>query len=143
MPPWVSFLPSVNASLNGAATVLLIVGYVFIRNGKVAAHKRTMLSAFGVSMAFLVCYVVYHSYAGSKSYPGSGTSRAVYLTILVSHVVLAATVPWLAMATIYRGLKGDWERHRKIAKVTYPIWLYVSVTGVIIYIMLYHGPAAF
>lgn len=143
-PAWVRTLPAVNAGLNGLATVMLIVGYAFIRTGHIASHKRTMLSAFGVSVLFLACYLTYHfalqHYTGRSSRPfaGEGFVRPVYFTILITHVILAAIVPVLALVTIYRGLKGDWERHRRIAKVTLPIWLYVSVTGVIIYFMLYH-----
>jgi uncharacterized membrane protein YozB (DUF420 family) len=138
MPAWIPWLPAVNASLNGLATVLLVTGYVLIRQNRPLAHKRVMLSAFGVSVVFLVCYLVYHAYAGSKPFPGTGWMRPVYFSILISHIILAATVPVLAGVTIYRGLTGQWDMHRKIARVTFPIWLYVSVTGVIIYGMLYH-----
>lgn len=140
-PGWVNWLPTVNAGLNSLATVLLLTGYGFIRNGRVPAHKASMLSAFVVSMAFLASYVTYHYQVGSKPFPGTGAVRAVYFGILISHVLLAAAVPFLALVTIYRGLKGQWERHKRIAKVTFPIWLYVSVTGVIIYVMLYHWTA--
>lgn len=146
VPDWVRVLPSVNAGLNGLATLLLIGGYVLIRRGQRAAHQRTMLTAFATSILFLVCYLSHHTalyyYTGSGShhFEGTGLIRPVYFTILISHVVLAATVPVLASITIYRGLKQQWDRHRKIAKVTFPIWLYVSVTGVIIYLLLYHWP---
>lgn len=144
IPDWVQSLPAVNAALNGLATVLLVAGYVFIRRGKVEAHKRAMLTAFATSILFLACYLTYHGAlhqytgAGHRSFPDVGLLKTVYLVILVSHVLLAITVPVLASITIYRGLKGDWPRHRRIAKITFPIWLYVSVTGVIIYWMLYH-----
>jgi protein SCO1 len=144
IPQWVQTLPAVNAALNGLATVLLITGYVLIRRGNVEAHKRTMLTAFATSILFLACYLTYHGAlhqytgAGHRSFGGEGLLKTVYLVILVSHVLLAMTVPVLALITIYRGLKEDWPRHRRIAKVTFPIWLYVSVTGVIIYWMLYH-----
>jgi uncharacterized membrane protein YozB (DUF420 family) len=141
-PEWVSSLPAVNATLNGAATILLLVGHSLIHRGKIDAHKRTMISAFGVSIAFLCCYLTYHAYAGSKPFEGQGLIRAIYFAILISHVILAATVPFLASITIYLGLKQRWEKHRRIARVTYPIWLYVSVTGVIIYLMLYQWPVA-
>lgn len=152
-PEWVDVLPSVNASLNGLATLLLIVGYVLIRRGHRAAHKRVTLSAFATSVAFLACYLVYHYFVGSKTFPGSGPIKTIYLSILATHVVLAALVPFLAAITIYRGLKAErqddpgvaltlWKRHRRIARWTLPIWLYVSVTGVIIYWMLYHFVAA-
>ena len=152
-PQWVQWLPSVNASLNSLATLLLVGGYALIRAGRRVAHKRVMLAAFATSIAFLACYLVYHYYVGSKKFPGTVTTRTIYLAILFSHVVLAATVPILAAITIYRGLKADreedpalagplWQRHRRIARITLPIWLYVSVTGVIIYWMLYHWVAA-
>ncbi len=140
MPGWVSALPTVNASLNALATVMLLMGYVLIRRKRVEAHKRTMLSAFGVSVAFLTCYLIYHSFHLSQSFPGAGWTRPVYYSILVSHIILAAAVPFLAAVTIYRGLKGQWDKHRRIARITFPIWLYVSVTGVMIYLMLYHWP---
>lgn len=147
MPEWVTWLPTVNASLNGLATILLMVGYLLVRRmpvetdlwqKRMEAHKRVMLSAFGVSVIFLVCYLVYHAYAGSKPFEGTGLIRPIYFAILITHIVLAAAVPVLALMTIYRGLKGQWERHKRIARLTFPIWLYVSITGVIIYLMLYH-----
>ena len=147
-PDWVHALPPVNAALNALATVLLICGYWMIRNGKSHSHKRFMLSAFATSIVFLGCYLVYHFaleyYTGkaSKSFSGTGIIRTVYLAILISHVILAAAVPVLASITIYRGLKADWERHKRIAKITFPIWIYVSLTGVIIYLMAYHWPSA-
>ena len=113
MPVWVSSLPTVNASLNALATVMLIWGYVLIRRKRVEAHKRMMLSAFGVSVVFLVCYLIYHGYAGSKPFPGTGLIRPVYFSILISHIILAAAVPVLAAVTIYRGLKGQWDKHRQ------------------------------
>lgn len=141
MPDWVSSLPAVNASLNGLATVLLIAGYIFIRNGKVIAHRNAMLASFGVSVVFLVCYLVYHAYAGSRPFPTVPYAgvREAYLAILLTHVVLAAAVPFLALMTIWRALvTKDFEKHKRIARITFPIWLYVSVTGVVIYGMLYH-----
>lgn len=141
-PAWVAQLPAVNASLNGLATLLLIAGYVLIKSGKVNAHKTAMLSAFAASIVFLACYLVYHYYAGSKRFEGSGAIRAIYLSILVTHILLAAAVPILAIITIRRGLRAEWESHKRIARITFPIWLYVSVTGVIIYAMLYHWPVS-
>jgi uncharacterized membrane protein YozB (DUF420 family) len=138
MPDWVSQLPAVNASLNGLATVLLVVGYGLILQNRRKAHERVMLAAFAVSVVFLGCYLVYHAYAGSKPFTGTGLMRPVYFSILISHIVLAALVPVLAGLTIYRGLTGQWEKHKRIARVTFPIWLYVSITGVMIYVMLYH-----
>jgi len=131
-------LPAVNATLNATAAVLLVTGYTLIRLKRVEAHKRVMLTAFGVSIAFLVCYIVYHAQVGSVHFPKTGPIRAVYFTILITHTILAATVPVLAIITLRRALRGDFVRHRKIAKWTLPIWLYVSVTGVVVYLMLYH-----
>jgi protein SCO1/2/putative membrane protein len=146
-PDWVFRLPTVNAGLNGLATILLLAGFRFVKSGRIEAHKTAMLSAFVTSILFLACYLLYHfalhHYTGesSRRFPGTGASRAVYLTILVTHVILAASVPVLAGITIYRGLTAQWDRHKQIARITFPIWLYVSVTGVIIYWMLYHWPA--
>lgn len=139
-PEWVASLPLVNASLNSLATLLLLAGFVLIKSGKVTAHKSAMLSAFAVSIAFLGCYLVYHYFAGSKTFEGSGVMRPVYFMILISHILLAAAVPFLAVMTIRRGFRGEWDRHKRLARITFPIWLYVSVTGVIIYGMLYHWP---
>jgi putative membrane protein len=132
-----SDLPLLNASLNATAAVLLVAGYTFIRRGNVRLHRASMLSAFAVSTLFLLSYVVYHSNAGSKRFPGQGPIRAVYFVILITHVVLAAAVPPLALVTLARGLKGRFKRHVAIARWTLPIWLYVSVTGVVVYLMLY------
>jgi uncharacterized membrane protein YozB (DUF420 family) len=131
-------LPTLNAILNATAAVLLIYGYRLIRQGKKDTHRKVMLSAFGVSIAFLVCYLVYHYNVGSVRFEKPGFVRNIYLAILLSHTVLAAAVPFLAIITLRRGLKMDYARHRKIARWTLPIWLYVSVTGVIVYWMLYH-----
>ena len=133
-----SSLPAVNAVLNATSAVLLITGWLFIRRRKIAAHKVCMLSAFGVSMIFLTSYVYYHAHVGSIAFTGAGWVRPVYFGILLTHTALAAIVPFLALVTIYRALRGQYERHRRIARVTLPIWLYVSVTGVVIYVMLYH-----
>lgn len=130
-------LPAVNATLNGTAAALLVTGYTLIRKGRVYAHKRVMLTAFGVSVAFLICYLVYHAQVGSVHYPKTGVIRIVYFTILITHTVLAACVPVLAVITLRRALRGDFQRHRRIARWTLPIWLYVSVTGVVVYLMLY------
>jgi len=130
-------LPAVNATLNGTAAILLVTGYTLIRKRRVDAHKRVMLTAFGVSVAFLICYLVYHAQVGSVHYPKSGAIRIVYFTILITHTILAVCVPVLAIITLMRGLRGDVVRHRRIARWTLPIWLYVSVTGVVVYLMLY------
>ena len=136
----VEILPHVNASLNGLATILLVLGYVLIRRGRVEAHKKTMLACFAVSVLFLVCYLVYHiSLGGSKKFPEYPPTavRYFYFGVLLSHIVLAALVPFLAIATIYLGLKDARSAHRRVARWTWPIWLYVSITGVIVYLMLY------
>ena len=130
-------LPAVNATLNAIAAVLLVIGFVLIRGGRKDAHRKVMLSAFGVSVLFLICYLIYHAFAGVVYYPHTGPIKTVYLTILFTHTVLAAIVPVLAIITLSRALKGNFKRHRAIARWTLPIWLYVSVTGVIVYFMLY------
>lgn len=134
----ISVLPTVNALLNATAAVLLIWGYTLIRRKRIEKHRKVMLSAFVTSCLFLVSYLVYHAQAGSKHFPGTGTIRTVYLTILATHTVLAAAVPVLAIITLRRGLAARYDKHRRIARWTLPIWLYVSVTGVVVYLMLYH-----
>lgn len=134
----IAYLPTVNAILNATSAVLLSVGHRFIRRGNMVAHKRCMISAFGASMLFLISYLIYHYHHGTTQFKGEGFIRPVYFSILISHTVLAATIVPLAVITLSRGLKGEFEKHVKLAKWTYPIWLYVSVTGVIIYLMLYH-----
>ena len=130
-------LPTLNAILNATAATLLVVGYVLIRRGNRERHKQVMLSALGCSAAFLISYLYYHYQVGSVRFEGEGAVRTVYLGILLTHTVLAAAVPFLAIVTVVLGLRGRYERHRKIARVTLPIWLYVSVTGVVVYWMLY------
>jgi uncharacterized membrane protein YozB (DUF420 family) len=131
-------LPHVNALLNFTATVLLAVGYVLIKQRREIAHRNVMLAAFGVSAAFLTCYLVYHfGVELTKKYPGGPPLSYVYYTILISHILLAMAVPVLAIGTIYTGLKDRRAAHRRWAKICFPIWLYVSVTGVVIYWMLY------
>jgi uncharacterized membrane protein YozB (DUF420 family) len=131
-------LPTVNACLNATAAVLLVWGYTLIRRKQIETHRKVMTAAFVTSCLFLVCYVVYHAQVGSKHFPGTGMLKTVYLTILATHTVLAAAVPFLAIITLRRGLAAKYDKHRKIAKWTFPIWLYVSVTGVVVYFMLYH-----
>ncbi len=137
-------LPAVNATLNGTAAALLIYGYTKIRRKNVTAHHRTMIAAFSVSILFLISYLTYHwllvaNHEGVLHYPRTGALRTVYLTILFTHTVLAAVVPVIAVITLWRALKGNFPRHRAIAKWTLPIWLYVSITGVVVYFMLYHA----
>ncbi len=131
-------LPTVNAVLNGTAAILLVWGYTLIRKRKIAEHRRVMLSAFAVSVVFLTCYLIYHFQVGSVKFPRPGWVRNVYWTILFTHTVLAVTVPFLAVITLSRALRERFAQHKKIARWTFPIWLYVSVTGVIVYLMLYH-----
>lgn len=130
-------LPTVNAVLNGTAAVLLATGYRMIRRGRREAHRRLMLAAFSVSVLFLVSYLAYHYEVGSVRFTGTGPIRTVYFTILISHTVLAAAVPPLAVVTLWRALKGRLEAHRRIARLTLPVWLYVSASGVAVYWMLY------
>lgn len=134
----VSALPAVNAFLNGTSAVILSVGYLFIRRKKVTAHKICMVTAFGASSLFLISYLVYHYQVGSKPFGGTGWIRALYFPLLISHVGLAALIVPLALATIYRAWRAEFDRHRRIARFTLPLWLYVSITGVIVYWMLYH-----
>mgnify|MGYP003576487693 CR=1 FL=1 len=134
---WISALPTVNATLNATVGVLLVIGYVLITQSRIAAHRRVMIAAFATSALFLVSYVTYHANAGSRPYHGTGALRAIYFSILIPHVILAAAVLPLGLLTLRRGLARDDARHRRIARVTLPIWLFVSVTGVIVYLMLY------
>ena len=133
-----SDLPALNATLNATSAVLLMSGYAFIRRGYVRRHRAAMISACIVSALFLTSYVIYHANIGSKPFPGQGPIRLVYFTILLTHVLLAITVPPLALITLSRGLRARFDRHVAIARWTFPIWMYVSVTGVIVYLMLYH-----
>ncbi len=131
-------LATADAVLNSIAAVLLVSGWVLIKQGHETAHKWTMLAALGVSSAFLICYLTYHFTVGATKFGGSGPIRGFYYSLLFSHVMLAATVPVLAIWTAILGLKDRRLAHRKLAVWTFPIWLYVSVTGVIVYVMLYH-----
>lgn len=136
-------LPALNAFLNGTAAVLLVFAYILIKRGHREAHKKVMISAFTVSVVFLISYLVYHFYrvyylhVGVTRYAHAGPIRNVYYTILLTHTILAAAVPVLAIITMRRGLRGKFARHVKIARWALPIWLYVSVTGVVVYLMLY------
>ncbi|MDE3154559.1 MAG: DUF420 domain-containing protein [Acidobacteriota bacterium] len=130
-------LPALNAILNSTAAVLLVAGYVFIRQHRMAPHRACMLAAIAVSAAFLVSYLVYHAQVGDVRFPGHGAIRVLYFVILIPHVILAMFVLPLALVTATLGLRARYATHRRIARWTFPIWLYVSVTGVIIYLMLY------
>ena len=133
----VSDLPAVNATLNATCFVLLTTGYVLIRRGRVAQHRAVMIAAFCTSVVFLISYLVYHAQIGSRPFLGQGPIRIVYFTILITHVVLAAAIVPMVLMTLSRGLKRQDARHRALARWTLPIWMYVSVTGVIVYFMLY------
>jgi len=133
----ISDLPAVNATLNAIAALFLAAGYVSIRQGRRTLHKRCMLGALTTSALFLTSYVIYHANAGSRPFPGEGAIRLVYFSILITHVILAAAILPLALTTTARGLRAQYDRHVPIARWTLPLWLYVSVTGVVIYLMLY------
>jgi putative membrane protein len=130
-------LPAVNATLNAISGVLLLIAYTLIRRRKIEQHRQFMLAAFATSALFLVFYVVYHAQVGSVAFTRQGFVRPVYFTILITHVVLAAAVLPMAIVTLSRGLMARYPQHRKIARWTFPIWLYVSVTGVLVYVLLY------
>ena len=133
----VADLPALNATLNGVAACFLTAGYVAVRSGRRDVHRACMLAALTASALFLVSYVIYHANAGSRPFPGTGPVRAVYFAILITHVVLAAAIVPMVMITVARALHGRFDRHARIARWTLPLWLYVSVTGVVIYWMLY------
>ena len=133
----VADLPALNATLNAIAAVLLVIGYVLIRRGRIQQHRRVMLAAFTTSALFLISYVTYHANAGSRPFSGQGPIRIVYFAILISHVILAAAILPMALITLTHALRARFDRHMRIARWTLPIWLYVSVTGVIVYLMLY------
>ena len=133
----VSDLPALNATLNATSAVLLTTGWILIRRGRIAQHRAVMIAAVCTSILFLISYLVYHAQVGSVRFTKQGPIRAVYFTILLTHTVLAAAIVPLVLVTLTRGLRARYERHRRIARWTMPIWLYVSVTGVIVYLMLY------
>ncbi len=138
-----SDLPGVNATLNSISFVLLVAGYLMIRRRRETAHKRFMIAAFCVSILFLVSYLTYRFLGEEKRFGGTGLIRPVYFFILITHVALAMTVPVLAGRTLYLALRGRFDKHRRIARITFPIWIYVSVTGVLVYLLLFrlYGPA--
>lgn len=133
----ISDLPALNATLNGIAAILLVTGYLFIKQGRRRQHQWCMLGALTTSALFLVSYVTYHLHAGSRPFPGQGPIRVVYFAILITHVILAAVIVPLALLTALRGLRSQFDKHVRIARWTFPVWVYVSVTGVVIYLMLY------
>lgn len=131
-------LPALNAILNATSGILIIIGYVMIRRKKVAAHRACMIGAVSASIIFLISYLIYHFNVGATRFVGTGWSRPFYFTVLISHTILAVTLVPFVIVTLRRALKGDFARHRKIARWTFPMWVYVSITGVIVYFMLYH-----
>ncbi len=133
----ITYLPTVNASLNGTAAILLLAGLIAVKQRKLDLHRKIMLSAFACSVVFLVCYLVYHAQVGSKHFTGQGPWRTFYFTLLATHTVLAAIVPFGAIIALRRAFRGDFAQHRKLVRWVWPIWMYVSVTGVVIYWMLY------
>lgn len=133
----ISDLPALNATLNGIATVLLLAGWGLIKAGRRTAHRTAMVAALATSAAFLTSYVIYHANVGSKAYTGTGPIRLVYFAILITHIILAAAIVPMVLMTVTRAFKGHFDRHRSLARWTLPLWLYVSVTGVVIYLMLY------
>ena len=133
-----SIFPAINAVLNGTAAVLIACGVLLIKRGKQRAHRAFMIAAVVASSLFLTSYLWYHAHVGSKHFPGTGWPRRIYFAILITHTILAAVVVPMVLVTFTRGLKGRFDRHRISARWTYPVWLYVSVTGVVIYVMLYH-----
>jgi uncharacterized membrane protein YozB (DUF420 family) len=142
VPPQYAIFPVINATLNGTSAVLLVTAHQQIKAGRMAAHRALMLTAVATSTLFLVSYLYYHAHVGSVRFPRQGFWRDVYLSILVSHTILAATIVPLVIITLSRALRKRFDRHRAIARWTYPLWLYVSVTGVVIYFMLYRLFAA-
>ena len=134
-----SWLPGINAALNATATILLSIGYVFIRRRRIAAHRACMITAFAASSLFLITYLIHHARVGSVPFHGAAWLRPVYFGLLVPHIVLAALVVPLALTTINRAWRGRFDRHRSLARVTLPIWLYVSISGVLVYVLLYHS----
>jgi uncharacterized membrane protein YozB (DUF420 family) len=134
--------PALNATLNGTSAILLVTAHGMIQRGRVAVHRRLMLAAVITSSLFLISYLYYHAHVGSVRFQGQGWSRPLYFTILISHTVLAAVIVPLVVVTLVRALRARFDRHRVIARWTYPLWLYVSITGVVIYFMLYHLFAA-
>lgn len=137
MPEYISYLPHLNAVLNSTSAVLLIAGYSFIRKGRIAAHRNCQILALITSSLFLISYLTFHYFHGSTRFPGQGIVRPVYFIILISHTILAVVIVPLILVTLYRAVRMDFARHRRIARWTLPLWLYVSVTGVIVYLMLY------
>jgi uncharacterized membrane protein YozB (DUF420 family) len=138
MPEYIPYLPHLNAVLNSTSALLLLAGYRFIRRGQILAHRNCQVSAVVTSTIFLISYLTYHYYHGATRFAGQGLARPLYFTILTTHTILAVVIVPMILVTLYRASRGDFIRHRRIARWTLPLWLYVSVTGVIVYLMLYH-----
>lgn len=138
MPDYISYLPHVNALLNSTSTAFLVAGFIFIRKGRIQAHLKCQLAAVSASTLFLISYLTYHYYHGDTPFPGQGLIRPIYFIILITHVVLAMIIVPLVLITLFRAWRSDFVKHKRIARWTLPVWLYVSVTGVIVYVMLYH-----
>ena len=137
MSEFISYLPHLNALLNGTSALLLFTGYSFIRQRNVRAHRACQVAALVVSLLFLASYLTYHFHHGATRFQGTGLARPIYFTILITHTILAVVIVPLVTLTFYRAFRGDFVRHRRIARITLPLWLYVSITGVIVYLMLY------
>ena len=137
MSDFIPYLPHLNACLNGTSAILLLLGYRFIKAHNVVAHRACQIGALIVSLLFLTSYLTYHYHHGTTRFQGTGLARPVYFTILTSHTILAIVIVPLVALTFYRAFRGDFLRHRRIARITLPLWLYVSITGVIVYLMLY------
>ena len=137
MADYISYLPHLNACLNGTSALLLISGYTFIRSRNVSAHRACQIGALAISLLFLASYLTYHYNHGATRFLGTGLVRPIYFTVLTSHTILAVVIVPLVILTFYRAFRNDFSRHRRIARVTLPLWLYVSITGVIVYLMLY------
>lgn len=133
---WVFFLPHLNAVINSAATIALLLGLYFIKNGKVAQHQASMTVAFGLGAVFLVSYVIYHASAPSTTFGGEGLVKTIYYIILITHIILAAVALFPILLAYYFGMTGKYVRHRKVVRYAYPIWLYVTITGVVVYLMI-------
>jgi putative membrane protein len=138
MTDYFSVLPHFNAFLNASSFVLLSTGYILIRRKRVRAHRNCQITALATSVLFLISYVTYHSHHGVTRFAGQGIARTIYFTILYSHTILAVVIVPLVIVTVLRAKRGDFERHKRIARWTLPLWLYVSITGVVVYLMLYH-----
>lgn len=137
-PMQIQDLPTLNASLNAVSALFLLTGFIAIKNGKKELHKKLMFSALVVSAAFLTSYLIYHFHVPSKKFPDLGWIKIVYFLILFPHIILAVVMVPMILKTFWHAFRGEWEKHKKIARITFPIWMYVSVTGVVVYFMLYH-----